>query len=130
MSALTYIAAALKLASDEFDPIKLTPNKDDLQRLNKVIVVCCLGVTLTGKDAGCASGVVLPSGVYKSHHGGISFDFMRDARADYDPTIATLTTPNAHTLKLRGLEHMWESGTAKKKPHPRCGVGRTKPHPR
>ena len=112
MSTLTDITSTLKLASNEFELIKLTPNDDDLQCLNKVFVICCLGVTLTGKDPGCASAVVLQGSVYKSHHGDISFDFMRDARADYEPTIAALTTPCTRTSKLHGLEHVWEAETA------------------
>ena len=59
MFALTDIAAVFKLASDES-----TPDDDDLQRLNKVLVIFCLGVTLTGKNSSCASGVVLPNRAY------------------------------------------------------------------
>ena len=40
MSAHTDIVAAFKLVSDYFDPIKSTPNKDYLQRLNELPVVC------------------------------------------------------------------------------------------
>ena len=112
VSALAEIAAAFKLASDKFDPIKSTPNNNDLQRFNEVLVVFCLSINLTGKDAGCASGVVLPDGVYKYHHGGISFDFMPNARANYEPTIDTLATPDSRASKLHILQHMWATGAA------------------
>ena len=112
MSTLTDITSTLKLASNEFELIKLTPNDDDLQCLNKVFVICCLGVTLTGKDASCASGVVLHDIVYKSHHRGISFDIMHNAQDDYNPAIAALTTPDALALKLHRIEHVWATGTA------------------
>ena len=36
---------------------------------------------------------------------------MRDARADYNPAIAALTTPDARVPKLRGLKHVWAAGT-------------------
>ena len=52
--------------------------------------MCTLSVTLTGTTSGCASGVVLPEALYQTNHGG-AFNFMRDARPDYDPDIKRLS---------------------------------------
>ena len=112
MSTLTDIAAAFKLVSDEFDPIKSTSNNNDIQCINEVLVVCCFGVTPTGKDTGCASGIVLPDGIFNPDHRGISFNFMHDVQADYNPTIASLTTPNARKSNLCNLKNMWAAGMA------------------
>ena len=91
MSELTDITATFQKASNAFIPISSKPNNGNLQWLNKVLVVCCLSVTLTGTDAGSPSGVVLPDSVYKANHGGASFNLMCAARADYDPMIQNLT---------------------------------------
>ena len=87
MSKLTDITTTFQKASDAFSPIRSKLNDGDLQHLNRVIVICCLRVPLTGTTTGSPSGVVLPNSVYKINHGGASFNFMCNARADYDPTI-------------------------------------------
>ena len=111
MSVLTDISAIFQKASDAFDPITAKPRDADLQRLNETLVVCTLSVNLTGTTAGCASGVVLPEDVYKTNHSGSTFNFMRTARADYDPAIAVLSKDD-RVAKLRGMEHSWAAGTA------------------
>ena len=89
MSYLTDIHAIFQKASDTFGPITANPRDAELQRLNKTLVVFTLIVILTGTTAGCASGVVLPEAVYQTNHGG-AFDFMRNARPNYDPDIERL----------------------------------------
>ena len=84
-------------------------NDGDLQWLNKVLVVCCLRFTLTGKAAGSPSGVVLPNSIYKANNGGAYFNFMRAARADCDPAIQNLTKDDRVSM-MRGLEHSWAAG--------------------
>ena len=91
MSKLTDITSTFHKASDAFSPIISKANDGDLQRLNEVLVVCCISVTLTVTAVGSPSGVVLPNVVYKANHGGAYFNFMRDARADYDPAIKNLS---------------------------------------
>ena len=59
MSELTDINAIFHEASDAFGPITEKTRDSDLQRLNEMLVVCTLSVTLTGSTAGCASGVHL-----------------------------------------------------------------------
>ena len=82
MSDLTDSTAVFATASMAFNPIARKPNDANLQRLNEVLVVCYLSVTLTGTGAGFPSGVVLSNTVYKlSHTDTYSFDFMRNARA-------------------------------------------------
>ena len=73
MSDLTDITAVFATASAAFEPITRKPNNADLQRLNEVLVVCCLSVTLTGTNVGCPD-------MYGFSHKE-AFDFMRDARA-------------------------------------------------
>ena len=90
MSNIKYIASAFKIVSDSFDPIRLKPNDNDLQRLNEVLVVTSLSFTLAGTNYGTADGVVLSDVVYKSNNGGRSLEVMRAAREDYDPAIAGL----------------------------------------
>ena len=111
MSDLTDITAIFQKASDAFGPITAKPRDADLQRLNESLVVCTLSVTLTGTTAGCASGVVLPADVYKVNHAGATFNFMRAARADYDPAIENLSKED-RVSKLRGMEQTWKAGTA------------------
>ena len=111
MSDLTDIIATFQKASDAFSPISLKPNNGDLQYLNYVLVVFCLSVTLTGKASGSPSGVVLPDAMYKANRGGASFNFMRDAHADYDPNIKNLSNDD-HVSMMRGLEHSWAAWTA------------------
>jgi hypothetical protein len=110
MSDLTDITAVFATASAAFEPIARKPNDADLQRLNEVLVVCCLSVSLTGTDAGCPSGVVLTDTVYKLTHTA-SFDFMRDARAEYDDAIAELKDDATRVAKTRVMEHRWTAGT-------------------
>ena len=86
MSELTDITDILQKASDAFGPITGKPHDADLQRLNETLVMCTFSVTLTGTTVGCASGMVLPDAVYQMNHVG-AFDFMRDARPDYNPDI-------------------------------------------
>ena len=76
-----------------------------------MLVVFCLSVTLTGKASGSPSGVVLPDAMYKANRGGASFNFMRDAHADYDPNIKNLSNDD-HVSMMRGLEHSWAAWTA------------------
>ena len=90
MSYLTDIHAIFQKASDTFGPINAKPRDANLQRLNEKLVVCTLSVTLTETTSGCASGVVLPKSVYQTNHGG-AFNFMCDARPDYDPDIERLS---------------------------------------
>ena len=111
MSKLTDITATLQKASDSFSPTRSKPNGGDIQRLNKMLVVFCLSVTLTGTATGSPSGVVLPESVYKANHGGASFNFMHSARADYEPAIQNLTKDD-RTSMMRGLEQIWAAGTA------------------
>ena len=110
MSELTDITATFQKASDAFSPINLKLNGGDLQLLKEVLVVYCLSVTLARKTAGSPSGVVLPNAVYKSNHVGVSFKFMHNVRADYDPAIKNLSKDD-HVLMMRGLEHSWTAGT-------------------
>ena len=105
MSDITEIASAFKIASDSFDPIHLKPNDDDLQRLNKVLIVTALIFTLTGSGSGTANGVVITKAVYKTNNGVRSLDFMRAAREDYDPTITRLGKDD-RIPKMRGMEHV------------------------
>ena len=70
MSNITDITATFQKASDAFSPISSKPKNGYLQRLNKVIVVYCLSVTLTRTAVGSPSGVVLPYSIYKENHGG------------------------------------------------------------
>ena len=42
---------------------------------------------------------------------GASFDFMRAAHADYDPSIKTLSKED-RLAKLQGMKHSWAAGTA------------------
>ena len=111
MSELTDITATFQKASDSFIPILSKPNDGNLQRLNKMLVVFCLSVTLTGTATGSPSGVVLPESVYKANHGGASFNFMHSARADYEPAIQNLTKDD-HALMMHSQEHSWAAGTA------------------
>ena len=37
---------------------------------------------------------------------------MRNARANYEPTISALTNTDDRTSKLRGLKHAWAAGMA------------------
>ena len=76
----------------------MKPRDSYLQRLNKTLVVCTLSVTLTGTNAGCASGVLLPKEVYHTNHRG-AFDFMRDVHPDYDPDIERLSKDD-HLSKM------------------------------
>ena len=110
MSELTEINAIFQKASDTFDPITEKPRDADLQRLNETLVVCTLSVTLTGTAAGCASDVVLPEAVYQTNHGG-AFDFMCDARPDYNPDIERFSKDN-RLSKMRWMEHIWAAGMA------------------
>ena len=89
MYELTDITATFQKVSNTFSPISSNPSDGDLQRLNEVLVVCCLSVTFSWTADGIPSGVVLPNSVYKANHRGASFKFMRDPRADYDTTIKT-----------------------------------------
>ena len=98
-------------ASDAFSPIISKPKNGDLQRLNKVLVVCCLSVTLNRTAAGSPSIVVLPHSVYKANHRGMFLDFMQAVRADYNPTIQNLAKDD-RALMMRGLKHSWVTGTA------------------
>ena len=111
MSELTDITANFHKASNALSPISSKPNDGKLQRINKVIVVCCLSVTLTRKVAGSPSGVVLPDSVYKAKYGGLSFNFMRDVYVEYDPVIKNLSRYDRVSM-MRGLEHSWAVGTA------------------
>ena len=70
MSKLTDITAIFQKASDAFYPITAKPRDDDLQRINKTLVVCTLSVTLTGTTSGCASSVVLPDPSTRRTTGG------------------------------------------------------------
>ena len=110
MSELTDITATFQKAIDAFSPIGSKPNDGELQWPNKVLVVYCLSVTLTGTATGSPSGVVLPESVYKANHGGASFNFMHSARADYEPAIQNLTK-NDRASMMRGLEQIWAAGT-------------------
>ena len=114
MSELTNINAIFQKASDTFGPITAKPRDADLQRISKTLVVCILSVNLTGTTAGCASGVVLPEAVYQMKHGG-AFDFMRDARPDYNPDIERLSKDD-RLSKMRGMEHSWAAGTSNQSP--------------
>lgn len=110
MSDLTDITAVFATASDAFEPIARKPNDADLQRLNEALVVGCLSITLTGTDAGCPSGVVLAASVYLDAHSS-PFNFMRDARAEYNPAIALLADDATRVAKTRVMEHEWAAGT-------------------
>ena len=112
MSKLTDITAIFQKTSDAFGPITAKPRDADLQQLNKTLVVCTHSVTLTGKTAGCASGVVLPNSIYQTNHRG-AFDFMRDARPNYNPAIKRLPKDD-RLSKMRGMEHSWAAGTSNK----------------
>ena len=68
MSELTNINTIFQKASDTFGPNTAKPRDANLQRLNKMLVVCTLSVTLTGTTAGCASGMVLPKAVYQTNN--------------------------------------------------------------
>ena len=65
--------------------------------------MCTIIVTLTGTTAGCASGVVLPEAIYQTNHGG-EFDFMRDARPDYNSDIERLSK-DERLSKMRGMDN-------------------------
>ena len=110
MSKLTDINAIFQKASDTFGPITAKTRNTDLQRLNNTLVVGTLSVTLTGTTAGCASGVVLLEAVYQTNHGG-AFDFIRDARPDYDSDIERLSKDD-RLSKMWEMEHSWAAGTA------------------
>ena len=110
MSELTDINAIFQKASDTFFPITAKPHDANLQQLNETLVVCTLGVTLSGTTTGCTSSVVLPKAVYQTNHGG-AFNFMRNARPDYDPDIERLSKDD-RLSKMRGMEHSWAAGTA------------------
>ena len=111
MSELTDITATFQKASDVFSPIRSKQNNGDLQRLNEVLVVCCLRVTLISTAAGSPSIVVLSNSVYKSIHCSMSFNFMLKPHADYDPAIKKLSKDD-RMLMMRGLENIWVAGTA------------------
>ena len=111
MSELTDVTATFQKASDAFSPISSNSNYGNLQRLNEVLVVCCLSVTLSGMAAGSPSGVFLTDSVYKANHGGASFNFMRAARIDYEPAIQNLSKHDRESI-MRGLKHSWAAGTA------------------
>ena len=96
MYELTDITATFQKASDAVSPIGSKPNDGKLQWPNKVLVVYCLSVTLTGTAVGSPSGVVLLDAVYKANHGGASFNLMRNAHADYDLAIKTSLRMTAH----------------------------------
>ena len=68
MSNLTDITAVFAAANNVFEPIACKPNNADLQRLNKVLVVCSLFVfvTFTGMRASFPSDGVLSDAVYLS----------------------------------------------------------------
>ena len=87
MSDLTNITAVFATVSTVFKPIAHKHNDADLQRLNAVLVVCCLSVALMGTSTGCPSGVVPSDTVYKLSHTN-SFNFMRDTLEEYHPVIA------------------------------------------
>ena len=110
MSKLTDINAIFQKASDTFGPITAKQRDADLQRLNKTLVMCTLSVTLTGTTAVCASGMVLPKAVYQTNHRG-DFNFMPDARPDYDPDRERLSKDD-HLSKMLGVEHRWAVRTA------------------
>ena len=110
MSKLTDITTIFQKASDMSGPITEKPRDSELQQLNKTLVVCTLSVTLTGTTSGCTSGMVLPDAVYQTNHGG-AFDFMRNARPDYNPDIKRLSKDN-RLSKMRGMEDIWSAGTA------------------
>ena len=103
MSKLADINPISQKVSDTFGPITAKSRGADLLHLNETLVVCTLSVTLTGMTAGCASGVVLPKAVYQTNHGG-AFDFMRDARPDYDPDIEQISKDD-RLSKMQGMEH-------------------------
>ena len=60
MSELTNINAIFQKANNRFGLITENLCDSNLQRLNETLFLCTLRITLTGKTAGCASGVVLP----------------------------------------------------------------------
>ena len=101
MSELTDITAIFKKLCDAFLPITAKPRDADMQKLNKSLVVCTLSVTLTGTSAGCTSGVVLLDSIYQTNHGG-AFDFMRDARPNYNPSIKILSKDDCLS-KMHGM---------------------------
>ena len=112
MSELTDITATFQKASDVFSPIGTKPKYGNLQHLKKVLVVCYLSITFTGTANNRLSGVVLPDAVYKVNHRGVSFNFMRDACADYDPVIKNFSKYDRSSM-MRGLDLSWALGTAK-----------------
>ena len=87
-----------------------------------MLFVCCLSITLTGTAARSPYGVVLPNSVYKAKYRGASFNFMRDARGDYNPAIKNLSMDDRASM-MRGLEHIWEAGTANQSPIRAIEVG-------
>ena len=68
MSNLTEIASAFKIVSNYFDPIRLKPNNDNHQRLNKVLVVTALSVILTRTGYGTFDNVAVTEAVYKTNN--------------------------------------------------------------
>ena len=110
MPNLTNITAVFATANDAFNPITHKPNDADLQRLNKVLVVCRLFATLTGTDTGCPSGVVLIDTVYCTSH-SFSFNFMYAARVKYIPVILLIADDITRVAKTRVMEHEWTAGT-------------------
>ena len=113
MSNLTEIASAFKIVSDSFDLFRLKPNDSDIQRINDIIVVTPLSVTLTGTNSGTADGDFFSDAVYKSNNGGIASNFMHASREDYGPAIARLGKED-RISKMRGMEHVCNAVTDNK----------------
>jgi hypothetical protein len=103
-------------ASEAFDPIASKQKDTNLQHLNKTLVNCCLSVTLRRTVSGCSSGVVLADSVYKAIH-TISFNFMRNTWAGYDPVINNWTRKTGCQNAQHGDQV--KDGNDQPTPHPR-----------
>ena len=126
MPGLTDITAVFATVSATFKPIARKPHDTNLQRLNEALVVCCLFLTLTDTCAGCPSGVVLSDTVYKLSHTD-SFNFMRDAREEYNPDITKLADDSTRVAKTRVMEHEWTAETRDQRRIRSIEVGAHKP---